>query len=103
MPSYLDRLLMGTILFGFATLPLSTQSFGYGYQAGGSIGVQFDAIRVQVTSVFTDIIAKTKASADTYYKLDYSDGTVDKDSDFEKKFVSRLRGVSIGIGGSYSM
>ena len=81
-------------------------SFGYGYQAGGSIGVQIEAIRVQITGIFTDIRAQTTASSDTVYKIDYeggTDGTVTEQSGFEETFVSRLRGISVGLGGSYSM
>ncbi|MFO7849222.1 MAG: hypothetical protein R6V67_04600 [Spirochaetia bacterium] len=79
-------------------------SFGYGYQAGGSIGMQIDAIRVQLTALFTDIFADTTAESDRAYKIDY-DGTnpIVEETDFEKEFTSRLRGISVGIGGSYEM
>ena len=78
-------------------------SFGIGFQAGGSIGMQFDAIRVQITGIYTDIRADTTAKSDTYYEVDYSGGSAVEGSDFEQEFISRLRGISVGIGGSYQM
>lgn len=77
-------------------------SLGYGYQAGGSIGVEMDQIRVKLNGSYTDIIAKTTVKSGTYYKVDY-DGSTAKAADFEESFTSRLRGFSVGIGGSYQM
>ncbi|MFP4491670.1 MAG: hypothetical protein ACLFNZ_09350 [Spirochaetaceae bacterium] len=77
--------------------------FGYGYQAGTSIGVEIDRISVQITALFTDIFAPTTAKSDTYYKINYADETVDEDTDFKGEFISRLRGISVGLGGSYEM
>ncbi|MFP4619484.1 MAG: hypothetical protein ACLFMZ_11635, partial [Spirochaetaceae bacterium] len=77
--------------------------FGYGYQAGTSIGVEIDRISVQITALFTDIFAPTTAKSDTYYKINYANETVDEDTDFKGEFISRLRGISVGLGGSYEM
>ena len=76
-------------------------SFGFGYQVGGTVGFQIDAISVGIDAVLTDIRAETTLSSDDYYEVSKSDA-VNPGSDFEETFTSRLRGISIGLSGSYS-
>lgn len=79
-------------------------SFGFGYQVGGTIGFKIDAISVGIDATLTDLRAETTLSSDEYYEvgLGGADGSAAPGSGFEETFTSRLRGISIGLSGSYS-
>jgi len=74
-------------------------SFGWGYQAGAAFGLQIDAIGISIEGIYTDLKAKTEISSSDGW---FYDGALTPVSDFSAVFTSRLRGVSIGINGSYS-
>lgn len=78
-------------------------AFGLGYQIGGTVGFQIDAISVGIDAVLTDIRAETTLTSNDYYEVKVSnqEGTA-QSSDFEETFTSRLRGISIGLSGAYS-
>ena len=77
-------------------------SFGFGYQVGGTIGFKIDAVSVGIDATLTDLRAETTLSSDEYYEVETSVPTVTPGSTFEETFTSRLRGISIGLSGSYS-
>ncbi|MFW5711980.1 MAG: hypothetical protein ACOC7X_11645 [Spirochaetota bacterium] len=77
-------------------------SFGFGYQVGGTVGFQIDAISVGIDAVLTDIRAETTLSSDKYFEVTQGPDSVTPGSTFEETFTSRLRGISIGLSGSYS-
>ncbi len=74
-------------------------SFGWGYQVGAAFGLRFDALSISLEGIFTDLKADTEInSTDNWY---YDGSTTLEDVDFTRTFTSRLRGISIGINGSY--
>ena len=75
-------------------------SFGYGYQFGATAGMRFGDVRVGLEAVYTDVSARATASSDDY---DYYEGaTLTPSSDFKETFTARLRGISLGIVGSFA-
>ncbi|MCF7948373.1 MAG: hypothetical protein K9M94_07280 [Spirochaetia bacterium] len=76
-------------------------SFGFGYQVGGTVGFTIDAISIGIEAIFTDLRAETTVSSSEYYKGAIGSMSAGLDK-FEKSFTSRLRGLSIGLNGSYS-
>ena len=77
-------------------------SFGFGYQVGGTVGFKVDAISVGIDVILTDLRAETTLTSDNYYEVNTDPGGTTLGNDFEKSFTSRLRGISIGLSGSYS-
>ena len=77
-------------------------SLGYGYQAGATAGVRVDAVSVGLEVIFTDLRAKTTVSSDDYVHYKENDSADTGQSGFEKSFTSRLRGLSLGITGSFA-
>ena len=76
-------------------------SFGFGYQVGGTVGFTIDAISIGIEAIFTDLRAETTVSSSEYYEG--AVGSLAAESEeFEESFTSRLRGLSIGLNGSYS-
>ena len=76
-------------------------SFGYGYQLGGAVGFTMDALSISIDTIFTDLRAETTLTSDNYYEAQDS-GLTEGDEKFKKTFISRLRGISIGVNGSYA-
>ena len=76
-------------------------SFGFGYQVGGTVGFTIDAISIGIEAIFTDLRAETTVSSSEYYEGNVSGMDAGEDK-FEESFTSRLRGLSIGLNGSYS-
>ncbi len=77
-------------------------SFGFGYQFGGTIGFTMDAISIGIEGIFTDLRADTELTSGDYYEASESSGLVEGSGEFERTFTSRLRGISIGVNGSYA-
>jgi len=86
----------GGVFYVFNELD-SDFSFGWGYQVGAALGLRIDAISISLEGIFTDLKADTEISSDDAY-LDSPASPV---NDFSRSFTSRLRGISIGINGSY--
>lgn len=76
-------------------------SFGLGYQVGGTVGLTIDAISIGIEAIFTDLRAETTLSSSEYYEGAVTDPLTEGEK-FEESFTSRLRGLSIGLNGSYS-
>jgi len=72
-------------------------SFGFGYQVGAAAGFRVSDISISLEGIFTDLKADTKITATEGW-----DGTGNLAAEVSKEFTSRLRGVSIGLNGSYA-
>lgn len=68
------------------------------------IGFKIDAISVGIDATLTDLRAETTLSSDEYYQVEVggAGGPAALGSGFEETFTSRLRGISIGLSGSYA-
>ncbi len=78
-------------------------SFGFGYQIGGSIGISIDALSISVEGILTDIRADTTLTSNDYYEADVASSSFNEGTEeFNGKFISRLRGISIGLNGQYA-
>jgi len=77
-------------------------SFGFGYQVGGTVGFTIDAISIGIEAIFTDLRAETTVSSSEYYEGIVDTSFTKQTDKFEESFTSRLRGLSIGLNGSYS-
>jgi len=75
-------------------------SFGLGYQLGTTVGFRIDALSIGIEGVFTDLKADTKISSEEGW---FYNGTTTEINNFSETFTSRLRGISIGITGSYEL
>jgi hypothetical protein len=79
---------------------LSTNfSFGYGYQYGGTVGVKIQSVSVGLEAVFTDLWSEAGISSDR--NIFYDGSSTVQDKDFNESFFARLRGISLGITGSF--
>jgi hypothetical protein len=71
--------------------------FGYGYQLGAAAGIKIDAISVGLEAVFTDLSAQVGLDGGyTHY-----DGAGSSTGTISESFTARLRGLSLGIIGSF--
>ena len=73
-------------------------SFGWGYQFGAACGIRIDSISISIEGIFTDLKADTEISSDD----GFFDDAANPVTDFSRSFTSRLRGISLGINGSYA-
>lgn len=74
-------------------------SFGFGYQFGAAVGFRSGDISISLEGIFTNLKADTEITATEGWEGGTTPGTI---SDFSSEFTSRLRGISLGLNGSYA-
>lgn len=79
-------------------------SFGWAWQAGGNLGLTIGQISVELQFLYTDLRADMEISSPQYWEIDAAGPTITEKTDFpfEEDLESRLRGFSIGLGGSFA-
>ena len=90
-------------IYTFEGAPTITDGrFGWGWQAGGGIGVRIDQISVDLNVTYRLMRADATIGG-TYADVDTAGPTATLGNDYEQAMKIRLGGFSIGINGSFAM
>ncbi len=74
--------------------------FGWGWTAGGAIGMRIDALEVEISAAYRSISHEGMFRAGLLLLDD--GGNVTSNTDLTEQVALVLRGLSIGLGGSFS-
>jgi len=88
----------------FTDSPVITDgAFGYGWYAGGAVGMTFGQISVDISVTYRDVRFPFAVSGD-YVALDEANGSfVAQRTVNETGLAARFTGLSIGIGGRFAL
>ena len=74
-------------------------NWGFGYLAGGAVGIMIDQISLQISALYRDIRHELNLTAEYASSSEITPGAV---YDPGESLTLVMRGISVGIGGSFS-
>lgn len=95
-----DRSSTGQLLT-FEEISLSDGRLGWGWQAGGGIGVRIGQISVDINATYRIVRTEVTVTGETS-TIAVGGGTVSEDQPFSETIKARLAGFSVGIDGSFA-